>query len=401
MTATSLAPDTTALADRRLNLLDRAFLTLDGRDQPIVTLALDCEGPAPTAELLMRRVTDRLALVPALRTDLASVPKRVLRIDVTDVDDETDRIVRSPFDLASDSPPWNIRLLTRSGSSTFFRVCLSVHHGLLDGVGATHALATLLPDVPSQGARLHTADRPGTRSMARALRDMAAALAHRSAWIPPPASSRHEGRCSAHRDVPVSTLRALADFHGTSLNDVSLAALGVALAASQHQGTPTQSRHDVVAGIPVSTRTTEERHHAGNLVGVYRLTFPHRIGSLEEAIKDIRTQIAEVRDLQLRDAYRKLGKPSAARLGVRATRSMLTPRSTPLVVSSVSFPEEFTVFGAELRAASMLLNVFDDFPAYVSFTRTPDNVRCTSVADEARSSLLDLPERWAEILRRA
>ncbi|MCX4681026.1 hypothetical protein OG413_38100 [Streptomyces sp. NBC_01433] len=385
---------------RGSNLLDRTYLSYNGRDQPVITLAMDYRGTPPTLDLLVGRVKERAAHIPRLHTGTAALGSNVFGTDVSDIDKETGRVSRSPFDLVGGLPLWDVRLLAGDPGSAFFRVCFRVHHGFLDGVGATHAATALLPDEPGEGARPHPPESPGVRGMARVLKDMASSLVHRSAWSPPHSTAPHhtDGR-SVYRDVPVAVLRAYADTYGVSVNDVSLAALGLAFGDWQRDRVPAESRRDIVASVAVSTRTPEERHHAGNRLGVYRLTFPHRIESFAEAVSLVCRQTARVRDTRQRDALRKaLGVPVPPKLGVRAFSSMLNPQATPFVISSVSLPENHTLFGAELRAASMTLNVFENFPAYISFTRTPENVRCAAVSDPSRNSVLAVPDHWANCL---
>lgn len=382
------------------NLLDRTYLSYSGRDQPVITLAMDYHGTPPALDPLVRRVKERAARIPRLRAGTAALGSNVLATTVSDIDEETGRISRSPFALVGGLPLWDVRLLAGRPGSAFFRVCFRAHHSFLDGVGATHAATALLPDEPGEGARLHPSAGPGVHGMARVLKDMASSLVHRSAWAPPhsTAPDHTDGR-SVYRDVPVAVLRTYADTYGVSVNDVTLAALGLAFGDWQRDRVPAESRRDIVASVAMSTRTPQERHHAGNRLGVYRLKFPHRIESFPEAVALVCRQTAKVRDTRQRDALRTaLGLPVPPKLGVPAFRSMLHPRATPLVISSVSLPENHTLFGAGLCAASMTLNVFANFPAYISFTRTPENVRCGAVSDPARNSVLAVPEHWANCL---
>ncbi len=384
------------------NALDQAFLTFNGLEQPVITLAMDCYGIPPAPDDLTRRVAERAPRLPHFAPEQATGTQQAFHTAVGPggIDAETDRIARSPFDLTHDRPPWDVHFITDLEGCDFFRVCLRVHHGFLDGVGATHAAAALLTDEAGEGARLYAPAAPAVRALARVCKDLALALARRPAWHPPhDATPPLSDTRSAYQDLPLTTLRRLADLHGASVNEVSLAALGLALADWQHDHLPADSRRDVTAGVVMSTRTPQERHHIGNRVGFHRLTLPHQVRSLTEFIPAVTRQTGKVRSVRQRDAFRPfLDTRITPRLGTRAFRAALHARANPLILSSVSLPQQHTVFGADLRAASLRLNVFPDFPAYISFTRTRENVRCTAVADQSRNSLLAVPRRWAQCL---
>ncbi|GAA4011365.1 hypothetical protein GCM10022247_37190 [Allokutzneria multivorans] len=363
-----------------VNLLDRALLSFTGDDQPVITFSLDYQGKAPALELLARRVAERSVLPPGAGVFHAH----------GDLDEETDRIARRPFGRAL----WDLWLIT---SGDRFRVCLRAHHGFIDGVGLSHVAAALLPDSPGEGDRLHTAAMPTVRGLARAFKDFTGLLTHRSPWAPIPRPDA--GARSAYRDVPVKALRAKADNYGVSVNDVSVAALGLALGEWQRARVPERARRDVVVCVAVSTRTPQERFHLGNRLAVYRLRLPHALRSWDDAVSLVRGHTDKVRETRQRDALRlALKVPGSLRPGVRLFRATLAPRATPFTVSSVSLPQHHTLFGAEMRAAGMTLNVFEGFPAYISFTRTPENLRCAAVADTARGALLAVPEHWANRL---
>ncbi|MDK0524375.1 wax ester/triacylglycerol synthase domain-containing protein [Streptomyces sp. ML-6] len=380
------------------NPLDRALLSFDGPQQPVVTLALDFAGPPPAPSVLRQRIAERAPALPTFRATPAS-NLRVQHTDAADgaaLDRETDRISQLSFDLTGGVPPWDVRLITGPGS---FRVCLRAHHGFLDGVGATHAAAALLSDTSAEGARLHPPAAPTARALVRSLHDLTRTLAGPRPWTPPPAPGPAPSHRTAGRAVPLTVLRHLADIHGVTVNEVALAALGMALARLRREHHTTGTGRDVMATVAVSTRTPQQRHLPGNRLGVHRLVLPHRAGTLEESIAAVARQTGAVRNSRQRDALRALLESRAApQAAARAYRAALRARVTPLVVSSVTVPGGFTAFGAPLCSAALLLNVFEGFPAYVSFTRTTDLVRCSAVSDADRNSLLAVPDRWAELL---
>ncbi|MFJ2899193.1 wax ester/triacylglycerol synthase domain-containing protein [Streptomyces sp. NPDC087218] len=380
------------------NPLDRALLSFDGPQQPVVTLALDFAGPPPAPSAFRQRITERAPALPMFR----DTPASKLRMEHTDaadsaaLDRETDRISQLPFDLTGGVPPWDVRLITGPGS---FRVCLRAHHGFLDGVGATHVAAALLSDTSAEGARLHLPAAPTARALVRSLHDLARTLAGPRPWTPPPAPGPAPSRRTTGRDVPLTVLRHLADARGVTVNEVALAALGMALARLRREHRTTGAGRDVVATVAVSTRTPQERHLPGNRLGVHRLVLPHRAGTLDESIAAVARQTGAVRDSRQRDAFRSLLENRVTpQTAARAYRAALRAHVTPLVVSSVTVPGGLTAFGAPMSSAALLLNVFEGFPAYVSFTRTPDLVRCSAAADADRGSLLAVPDHWAELL---
>ncbi|MET9921251.1 wax ester/triacylglycerol synthase domain-containing protein [Streptomyces sp. NPDC006435] len=380
------------------NPLDRALLSFDGPQQPVVTLALDFAGPPPAPSALQQRIAERAPALPTFRGTPAS-NLRVPHTDAADsaaLDRETDRISQLPFDLAGNVPPWDVRLITGPDS---FRVCLRTHHGFLDGVGATHAAAALLSDTSAEGARLHPPAVPTARALTRSLHDLARTLAGPRPWTPPPSTGPSPSRRTTGRDVPLPVLRHLADTHGVTVNEVALAALGMALARLRREHRTTGTGRDVLATVAVSTRTPQQRHLPGNRLGVHRLILPHRAGTLDESIAAVARQTGAVRNSRQRDALRALlENRTAPQAAARAYRAALRARVTPLVVSSVTVPGGLTAFGAPLCSAALLLNVFEGFPAYVSFTRTTALVRCSAAADTDRSSLLAVPDLWAELL---
>ncbi|MDX3386049.1 hypothetical protein PV682_32010 [Streptomyces niveiscabiei] len=309
------------------------------------------------------------------------------------MDQETDRISGLPFDLTGASLPWDVTLIASTEGRGIFRICLRVHHGFLDGVGAIEAAAVLFPDEPGCGARLPPPQAPSLRALTRVLKEAALALVYRSAWKPGVAAgSSRAGRRTHWRDVPLTALRCLADSHGVTVNDVSLAALGVALAD--------RTSHAVTAGVVISTRTPAERYHIGNRLGFHRLRLPDQPASFDESLAAVTSQTGKVRAVRQRDAIRTMMElRQAPQTRVRPFRAMFDERKVPLVISSVTLPDGYSVFGAEICAASAMLNVSEGFPAYVSFGRTAGNVRCTTVADETRGSLLTVPDDWANVIR--
>ncbi|TQE21487.1 DUF1298 domain-containing protein [Streptomyces ipomoeae] len=378
------------------NLIDKTFLSFNGQDQPVITFALDYHGPCPPLEPLRDRVAKRASLLPGLRPMDSQTGKNVFRLDGIDIDEETNRLLGTPFSFAGTVPLWDVWLLSETRDTNHFRVLFRAHHGFLDGVGATHLLSALLPDAPGEGSRLYAPGKASARGRARVLRDLVASLAGRGDRPPPrPAKPSAPARRHAFQDVPLTVVRALADSYGVSVNDVNMAALCLAL------GNGDGLLGDASVGVAMSTRTPAERHSIGNRLGMFRLTVPSRVTSLKEAVHHVHRHTQKLRDTAHRDALRKtMDMKIHPKIGVPAFRSMLKPKNTPLVVSSVTVPlsPPHHLFGAELRSAAMMLNVFDGFPAYVSFTRTNNRIRCAAISDDRRAPILALPGSWASAL---
>ncbi|GGT00067.1 MULTISPECIES: wax ester/triacylglycerol synthase domain-containing protein [Streptomyces] len=390
------------------------------REAPVAGFFLDFDGRPPSTTELTRRIVDRAAALPALTRLLPGKRARHWPVRAAALDPgvhvrhrhvpEGARALHAVCEAlltrelpGGEHPPWDCWLLTRPSPRGGHRVCFRVHHALLDGVGAAHSVLGLLADTPADGPPLYAAGRAGVRAGLLAAREAAAPVLRPG---PPWQAMRHSaargpGARWAYGDVPLARLRALADTHGTSVNDVALAALALALRSwSAEQGLPAAPPAARTL-ISMSTRRPAERHRPGNHVVFHRLHLPVTAGPLPAAVAEVRRRTDAVRHSRRRDALRALLElPRPLAPGVRALRTVVNPRIYPFAVSSVHFPESFTCFGGRLAGASLFLYLGDDSQrlVYLSFTRTPDTVRCAVVADVPRAHTTALPRHWAEVL---
>jgi diacylglycerol O-acyltransferase / wax synthase len=402
---------------------DRAFLTM--RRPPVAGFFLDFDGRAPSLDELARRVVRRSGSLPTLNRLLPTGSARHWPVrsgpidpdvhvhhwhvpDATDTPDG-DRALQEACEAlltrelpGPGQPPWDCWLLTRP-SAERFRVCFRVHHGLHDGVGAAHSALALLADTPVNGPRLYPGAGPGLRAGLRAMREtVAPVLRPGTPWhtmrrvVGPGGGARW-----AHGDVPLARLRALADTHGASVNDIAVAALALALRSWSTELALPDAPSPARTLVAMSTRRPPERLRPGNHVAFHRLYLPVSAATLAASAAEVRRQTDAVRHSRRRDALRALlDLPGPLAPGVRGLRAVINPRLYPFVVSSVSFPDTFTCFAGRLGAASLFLHVGDDEQrfVYLSFTRTPDTVRCTVVTDAARAHTTALPRHWVRAL---
>ncbi|MFC8824930.1 wax ester/triacylglycerol synthase domain-containing protein [Streptomyces sp. NPDC057137] len=294
-------------------------------------------------------------------------------------------------------PPWDLHLLTQPSTPDRFRVALRIHHGHQDGVGTAHTALALLSDIPGDGPPAHPAQRPRATRVLAALLRLAAPLL-RAGPAQPALRTALRGTAGPHwdyRDIPLTRLRALADAHHCTVNDVCLAALALALRSLLPPAAPSPPS----LLMALSTRQPHERHTPGNRVGAVRLVLPTTATTLPAALAAVHDQTAAIRRDRVRDANRLvLSLPRPIRPSSRLLRTLVGSRPYPLAVSSVSIPDSFTCFGARLDAASMFLTTNPHRPVYLSFTRTPDTVRCTVITDASRRNATALPRRWEQAL---
>jgi hypothetical protein len=406
-----------------IGAMDRAFLSMPADQPPVVGFFLDFLGPPPSYDDLAARVLREARRLPAL---LHVFPPRGARTWPTrtgDLDQKvhlrhreipaggTQALVDACDDLIGqplpgpEHPQWDCWLLTQPEAPDRFRVCFRVHHAFLDGVGAAHALIALLADSPVGGPRLHGTPRLGPGAVLRAAWSVA------SPAVRTDRARQHLGSAPpdraaplwSHHDVPTARLHALATAHGVTVNDVSLAALALALrswrASTRPSATQSPPPPDQRTVLIMSTRRIHEQYAPGNYVAGSQLGLPRTATTLGAALQAVHRQTQVLRRTQRRHAVRALldlPRPLGPSPGL--LRGMLGPRVFPLLTSSVTFPVAFTSFGARLDAASMVLTVGAKTPVYLSFTRTPDTVRCTVVADAPRAHAVDLSRHWADAL---
>lgn len=401
-----------------ISATDRTFLAM--RRPPVAGFFLDFDGRAPSVAEFARRVVARSGSLPALTRPLPAGPARYWSpraVAVTpdrhvghwhvpdgerELHDACETLLTRELPGRA-HPPWDCLLLTQSSAAGRFRVCFRVHHALSDGVGAAHNVLALLADAPVDGPLLYPGAGGGVRAGLCAVRETAAPVLRPGA--PWQAMRRVTGPGGgarwAYGDVPLARLRALADTHRTSVNDVALAALALALRSWSTELALPDAPSPARTLVAMSTRTPRQRLAPGNHIAFHRLHLPVTAATLTASAAEVHRQTDAVRRSGRRDALRALlALPCPPDAGVRALRTVINPRLYPFAVSSVSFPRTFTCFGGRLDAASLFLHIGDDEqrPVYLSFTRTPDTVRCAVVTDVPRAHTTALPRHWVRAL---
>ncbi|CAL9661789.1 hypothetical protein SUDANB145_07018 [Streptomyces sp. enrichment culture] len=401
-----------------ISATDRTFLAM--RRPPVAGFFLDFDGRAPSVAELAGRVAARSGSLPALTRLLPAGRARCWSPHAAAVDPDAhvrhwhvpdgERALHDACEAlltrklpGGAHPSWDCRLLTQSSVTGRFRVCFRVHHALSDGVGAAHSALALLADAPVAGPWLYPDADGGIRAGLCAVRETAApALRPGAPWhalrrVTGPGG----GARWAYGEVPLARLRALADTHRTSVNDVALAALALALRSWSTELALPDPPSPARTLVAMSTRTPRQRLAPGNHIAFHRLHLPVTAATLRASAAEVRRQTDAVRRSRRRDALRALlDLPCPPALGSRALRAVVSARLYPFAVSSVSFPQSFTCFGARLSAASLFLHIGDDEqrPVYLSFTRTPDTVRCAVVTDVPRAHATALPRHWVRAL---
>ena len=239
--------------------------------------------------------------------------------------------------LPRDRPLWRLTLILDSAGACHSLV-LVVHHVLADGIGGLAALAELVDhptgESPSSFPTPVPFPTPGP-SRSELLRDVMASRLHTLRSLPAAAGqlrmamselrggqAQHPGRrrrptrCSLNR--PISRRRQLATArvnlsdtlasahrHNATVNDVLLAAVAGALAATlRGRG---ESLDRFVISVPVSIRRTATTAQLGNQVGVIPVTVP--------ATSDPIQRLQEIAGITRAGGHRQGRGSSAAVLG--------------------------------------------------------------------------------------
>ncbi len=380
---------------------------------PVTGFFLDFSGSPPSQEELEKRVLERVGGIPALNcappasrdrawTPAGTSPGREAHLHLSSpngpetLEEICETVLARPLPPAP-HPPWDLHLLTQPSTPDRFRIALRIHHGHQDGVGIAHSALALLSDTPGDGPSAHPAQRPRASAALAAFLSVAAPSLN-AGRAQPALRSALLGTIGPHwsyRDIPLNRLRSLADTHRSTVNDVCLAALALALRPLLPPKVPAPPS----LLMALSTRQPHEGRAPGNHVGAVRLVLPTSATTLPAALAAVHHQTTAMRRDRVRDINRVvLSLPWPFRPGPRLLRTLLGSRPYPLAASSVTIPDSFTCFGAPLQGASMFLTTNPRRPVYLSFTRTVDTVRCTVITDASRRNATLLPRRWEQAL---
>ncbi|SFQ00066.1 diacylglycerol O-acyltransferase [Amycolatopsis arida] len=174
-------------------------------------------------------------------------------------------------------PPWQMWLI-HGYADDEWALLFKAHHALLDAasiVAVTCRLLATTPDQPATAAPYPPVERTRSAGLLTVLRG---GLRYLRAFLPLASRSfttrgRTGDRRFAWTSVPVARLRALADRHGVTLNDLFLATLASALREWPH--TPwRRGPRPVWTLIPVDLHRREGDHTLGNRVANLRVALP-------------------------------------------------------------------------------------------------------------------------------
>ncbi|MEV6841504.1 condensation protein [Streptomyces sp. NPDC051133] len=287
-------------------------------------------------------------------------------------------------------PPWEIVLINRPGG---YSLGFHADHGLFDGALITTLLRALLADLPTAGPVPPRPVRPRWAGLTSTLAQQVALL---EAAQPTPAftASNRDPRRVRHADVPVAQLRVLARAHGTSVNDVYLAALARAVHLWQ------QRRSDIThpplaTGVPVSFRRAEEEGALGNRSGVAHIVLPCDDPSPVQTLRRVTLQTARQKELRQRDALRLL---TALTPGAAAVR-LVGRLAPPLTASNVTFGSALTYRGAIAQAAYGIIDVHGPNQVFTSLVSHHDSARLTLVHHPDTPIGPHLPALWLTALQ--
>jgi hypothetical protein len=373
---------------------------------------LDFDGPVPHRERLAARVLQRAACVTSLfllpplpgrhrwtqRQDPLVEDVHVRQITCSSetggMPAATDALLSQPLPQAP-HPPWDVSLFHFPGQRRF-RIVYRVHHALQDGVGAAHAMLTLLADRATPGPRPHRAALPTAGGLLLAGRSFLNTLDPGRGWAEWRSTPSYRTRWT-YADATESHLREVASRHGVTVNDVCLAGLAGAL-ARWHRSLPEkpQAVPKLSVLVPMSFRQSHERYAVGNRVTAYRLTLPCHLDDMTQALRHIHRQTCAVRTHRVRDVSRIAQELLPATLVRPLSDAMVCGTARSMFTSSITLPAEFTCLDGRLSAASLICDLFSGRLGWISFTRAASVVRCSVVGDDALPRAMALPDLWRE-----
>ena len=367
------------------------------------------DGPV-TREEIVRRLRERIHLIPRYAMRLDEAPLGIANpVWVDDEHFDADRHVRRVAlpapgrreqleelvgDLMSDRLDrtralWQVHVVEGlEGGRT--ALVARMHHALVDGIAAVDVSTVILdptaepleiePPAPAEPAKARRTDRAEALARVTAARlhvprKLARDMASRALALEPRAAARQVrsaagvvGELARVRPTAPKTrlnaaigpdrlfamargrldeVKAVRRATGATVNDVLLTA--VALMLSEFLEDPPE---EVVALVPVSVRTEDERGELGNRISTVFVDLPLRGEPLERLARvskamDAVKGSAQVRAGALMVGATGLAPPLVSSLAVRA---MSGPRMFNLVVSNVPGPQQtFYVAGVPLR----------------------------------------------------
>ncbi|GHB08157.1 condensation protein [Streptomyces termitum] len=398
-----------------MNALDRALARVSARGPApfMVGHVLDFPAESFTLDALRARVAERahglaalgVAAVPGARAWTRTAPPDAglhvggeARADGR-LAEATDAALARPLPgrPAPDRPGsgllvpgWDLRLLG-CRSAGVQRLCFRVEHAVTDGVGAAHLLAALLADGPVTGPYPYRPV-PG-RSSAGWLRGQPFGRPSVRRTVPAGSEAVPSGPAAmAYADVPDARLRAVAARWGVGVNDVHLASVAGALAASQRRRAGRV--RDLRVVMPMSVRTGAARLAPGNAALPAIVRLPCGEPRPERRLADVAAQSLGHKESGLREGgWRALCRVPPRLLGRTVERAGFR-----LAASSVHLNGAYRVFGASLLAGGVFALNSPGMLGYFSLTRTAGTARVTVVHDPSLAGAADLPGLWVAAL---
>ena len=343
----------------RLGGLDAVFLAIEGPVSPMNIGSVGIfDGPAPSLASVLSAVASKIALVPRCRQRVREswlgiarpmwiddagfefsdhVHHVVLPSDDPDALERfVERVMVQPLDRGR--ALWEMWVVEGLGDGRW-AIVSKMHHCMIDGIAGTDLLTLVMdsdPDVEHPPVKLPTATREPTavesmrfssvmiaRSVRAHLRHLAHSVTHpratwdrlrdivaggRGLWLQP---SRRDSpltgpigpdRRWAHTRVSLGDVATIRHTFGGTVNDVVLAAVARGfreLLAARQQ--PLDDR-TVMALVPVSTRTADQRGRLDNRVAVTHALLPVGIDDPVETYRAIRRHLDEVKASHQTDA---------------------------------------------------------------------------------------------------
>ncbi|GAA2130193.1 wax ester/triacylglycerol synthase domain-containing protein [Glycomyces algeriensis] len=408
-TAAARAAGKRAWAPRRA--MDRALWAapvVSPSTRPHVGMVLHCKGTPPELDQVIAHVAARLPLLPALRSFPAGSSWRIeADLDLTahvrehrlapgpaSLEAAAGELIGAP--LPEQGPAWQLHLLhghTEDGFALLYRV----HHSLQDGGGVFHTLETLFADDTGVPSSAYPGFAPRPRVSLRDTTTAAAALlggARRAGiWASHPAGFSDE-RTRRWCEMPVDLLRRAASAHGTTVNDVYLAALAQALTEGAQQ-LPSAPVPDAVPFlVPVNLRRAGEEGAPGNRVILTSIAVTGGQCTAEERLALTPSATAVLQSASLREAMRRI----TALIPVVAMTEMLKvvtrPARAAALASNLVLRRRLGFQGAPVTRITPVMWAPLGVPVATVLLTYRDTASVCFTLDPAMPGLDDLPDRW-------
>jgi diacylglycerol O-acyltransferase len=413
------------MSNTRMSALDASFLAVETPTAHmhagwVAEFSTPAQGPPPSFAQVRRHIERRVARAPRYRQRLAPVPLGLRAPEWIDdqafaidrhvywapgpLHDLVDEVMSMP--LRRDRPLWEMWVCENPRERTF-AIVGKTHHCMVDGIAAVELGSMLLDPTPEPAACEPEAWHPGAAPgaellLARGVRDILTQQLGLLRWplraARSPASAARETAAGALRvtralshslraapasalNAPLSPLRRmawserpLADLrtvkraHGTTVNDVVLAAVAGGLRAYliRHGEQPVALK----AMVPVNVRSAGDvlGNHISFVFAELPCDQPDALDRLNHVHATMtarkRDREPEGADLALKAAEHTLGFVQHA-----ISRVLASPRTFNLVVSNIPGPSEpMYMLGCPLEATYPVVPLADQHAVSIGMT---------------------------------